>query len=274
MKTAIVSGQTTRIFKDVLMPTVYTVASHGIPITVIGLFHEKKVIGALAGFVEEGNSFTIASLFVIPKFRRMGGGTVLVNSLIKVLEKEQIPLAFLSFLEGDWEWQTFDPFMKSLGFSESHEFERLFTAKLTDLYDYFNEPSDEVHIAGLTGLSGKDLDSFFDHTAHLSIAMKGSDLASFKLNQNLSFSAITQKEIMGYLLCGQVANNKDALFIIFSYKADRKILENIFKKFISICKENYKLGDVSVYIPAPDMRLDDLIGDLAKVRNIQHNYVL
>ena len=104
--------------------------------------------------------------------------------------------------------------------------------------------------------------------------MKGSDLASFKMNQNLSFSAITEKEIMGYLLCGQVSGNKDALFIIFSYKADRKILENIFKKFISICKENYKQGDVSVYIPAPDMRLDDLIGDIPEVRNIQHNYVL
>ncbi|MBE5823806.1 MAG: GNAT family N-acetyltransferase [Butyrivibrio sp.] len=274
MKTAIVSGQTTRIFKDVLLPTVYTAASHGIPITVIGLFEDRRAVGALAGFIEEGNSFTIASLYVEPKYRRKGGGKLLVESLIRILERQSVPLAFLSFVEGDWDWESFIPFMEALGFTESHEFERLFSTKLSDLYKLFDDPTEDIHIAKLTGLSQKALNSFFDHTSHLSIAMKGSDLASFKMNQNLSFSAITDKEIMGYLLCGQVEGKKDALFIIFSYKAENDILEDILKKFIAICRENYPAGDISVYIPTPDMRLDKVIEHLPTVRNIQHNYVI
>jgi GNAT superfamily N-acetyltransferase len=274
MRTAIVSGSVTRIFKDVMLPTVFTAASHNVPITVIGLFEEKRAIGALAGFIEEGNSFTIASLYVEPESRRKGGGKMLMESLIKILDKQDVPIAFLSFVEGDWEWESFFPFMESFGFTESKEFERLYTARLSDLYDHFEEPDENIRITKLTGISGEALKAFYDRTSHLSISMKSSDLASFKMNQNLSFSAITDKEILGYMLFGQIDSKKDSAFIIFSHKAERDVLKEIFEKFVSVCKQSFPDGDISLFIPMPDMRFDDMFTSLDTVKNIQHNFVI
>ncbi len=274
MKAAIVSGSVTKIFKDVLLPNVYTAAAHNVPITVIGLFDDKRAIGALSGFIEAENSFTIASLYVQPPYRRKGGGRMLIQSLIKLLNNQRIPVAFLSFVEGEWEWDSFLPFMNSMGFEETGEFERLYTARLSDLYDKFDQPSNDVHIAKLSGITKEALDSFFEHTSHLSISMKGSDLLKFKMNQNLSFSAITDSEVLGYLLCGQIEEKNDSAFILFSYEADPNVLKTIFEKFIAVCRKNSPNGNVSIYIPMPDDRMDSIFSAIDCVKNIQHNYIL
>ena len=126
--------EVTSIFKDnvsgfegVLLPQVYSEIAAGSHIPAIGLVESDKedegsffAIGAIAGDFD-GTVFDVTSFYVTKERRRMGGGSLLLDTLQKQLKKDTgsaITMDFFSFSE---DHGTLESFLDKNGFIEEHE---------------------------------------------------------------------------------------------------------------------------------------------------------
>jgi hypothetical protein len=69
MKAGIVTGDTYKKFKGLIIPEVYSRIDGTTPYVLIGLIEEKEPVGALVGYPEESGALNIASLYVSPAHR-------------------------------------------------------------------------------------------------------------------------------------------------------------------------------------------------------------
>ena len=72
-------------FRNLLLPQVYAAIENGEPVTALGWAVNGRACGALAGFMD-GCFFEIASFFVNPEWRGMGGGSYLLETLTDILD--------------------------------------------------------------------------------------------------------------------------------------------------------------------------------------------
>lgn len=263
-------------FRKLLTPSVYAALINGVPVVTIGLIDDNTAAGAIAGMVEEGNIFSVMSLYVAPDHRRRGGGRLLIESLCRILEEEDYPPAVLTFVEGDGESDMIAPFMEALGIGEDTGSEKLYHGTVRDFADYgFGSGEDtDPFIRPVTELGRYELAAFKDFVRHTPTDYKGGGMASFKADRAGSYAVVTgDGEMIDFFIAGHTRNHPDDITVRVSGLSDQAMLRSLIDVFI---REIISIGgaDKEVFMPVPDDRYEDIFDAVEGVRNIQHSYIL
>ena len=107
------------VFRSLLLPEVAEALAAGEPVTAFGLTQDRLAVGALAGYLEN-RRFQIASLYVAPDYRRCGGGRMLLEALLKVLEGYASGVE-INLTVTHEEHETLLAFLEVLGFAREEE---------------------------------------------------------------------------------------------------------------------------------------------------------
>ncbi|MBR5420209.1 MAG: GNAT family N-acetyltransferase [Lachnospiraceae bacterium] len=102
-------------FRSLLLPAVAAAIGRGEPITALGWVVGDTACGALAGYVE-GGCFEIASFYVAPEWRQMGGGSMLLDELSELLADEGL-YCRIAFSSTSTEQDLLEHFLLSRGFA-------------------------------------------------------------------------------------------------------------------------------------------------------------
>lgn len=108
------SPENANAFLPLLLPETADALTAGEPITALGLADADTAIGAVAGYLSE-NIFQISSLYVAPDHRRLGGGWMLMNALVELLEEHASGIE-ISFTITQQEHRFLQAFMVAMGF--------------------------------------------------------------------------------------------------------------------------------------------------------------
>lgn len=273
MKAGIVKGNTYKKFKGLIIPEVYSKINGTTPYVVIGLIEEKEPVGALVGYLEESGAFNIASLYVSPAHRRKGGGTMLINELQDIIKKSEIPAAIMSYVEVADEHEGLSLFMDEMDAIERWDLEMLYRVTPTEAPDESEMEDVKRNVASLSGVSEDQLKMIKAHTDNSDLMPTDAHFGQLILDKSLSFVAYLGNDIKGYLLCNEIGEKGKSLLLDISYTSEDDIIDLLYKKFLDTYFTKYPEGEKTIYIPAPDSRLDDIIG-FENAEKLQHNYVL
>lgn len=276
MKTGIVKADTYKKFKDLIVPEVYSRINGASPYLVIGLIEERKPIGALVGYLEESGALNIVSLYVSPSHRRKGGGTMLISELQDIIKKSEIPAAILSYIEVSDENEEISFFMDEMDAIERWDLEMLYKvtpAKAPEDTDEMLMEDVQDNVSSLSGVSQEQLKMIKEHTSSTNLMPEMVNLGKMTLDKSLSFAAYSEKEIKGYLFCNEIGENGKNIILDISYTSEEGTIDLLYKRFLSAYLMKYPDGEKTIYIPAPDSRLDNIIS-FEDAEKIQHNYVL
>ncbi len=264
-----------KYFGKLLTQGVYAALNGNVPITAIGLLEDRRPIGAVAGMIEEGDIFSVLSLYVDPAYRRQGGGRMLIEALQTLLYSRNLPTAILSYIEGEGDSDTISPFMEALGILEDKNSEKLYSGKLTTFIDYgLGEGtiiSDDVR--SISELDEASVKNFMDFIRLSNAGVKGGGLASFKLDKETSFVTVRNGEISGYLIAGHTKRHPEDMTVQLSPDLSEDELNALLGELILALGERTD-SISSVRFPVPDTRYAYLFEEIDGVRDIQHNYLL
>lgn len=103
-------------FQNFLLPETAEQLRNRNPVTVLGLVQGSTACGAAAGYLDN-DVFYLLSLFVAPEYRRKGGGTLLLDTLLEALRT----IPDLYYMQADYtitenDHLSLEPFLKKNGF--------------------------------------------------------------------------------------------------------------------------------------------------------------
>lgn len=274
MQTGMITNKNMEAFKPVLLPSVAQGLKRGLPITAIGLLDEGKAVGAVAGFADDGDVFSIASLFVAPDHRRKGGATMLMDALLSTVRAEGIRSSVLSYTEDLKEAKELEKFVKAYGGRESGDLERLYRIPIKSLFQskYFPKGYECRSVRLFSELSPREKKTARREADKMSLKLRGGALATIRVMDSISVACFRGGHLLGYLCAG--TNAKDQLSIAehCAKNADQAVVTRLFKAFVEACRKEIKPAS-DLYLPAPDSRYDHLIEELKGAVNLQHNYL-
>ncbi|MCR4642697.1 MAG: GNAT family N-acetyltransferase [Lachnospiraceae bacterium] len=131
MNITLIDDNNKEAFQPVLLKEVYPFINSEGEIFAIGLTESGTAIGALAG-VMKNDRFQVLSLFVAPDYRRKGGGHLLVNEALKLIEEDADALEF-SFAMTDPDKAALISFLEAEDFrNETIEDRNIYIIPLSD----------------------------------------------------------------------------------------------------------------------------------------------
>ncbi len=275
MKTGMITAETRELFKNFITGDLYATITAGLPVTAIGLTDGSTAIGAITGFIESGNTFTMSSLYVAKGHRRKGGGTLLINSIRPLLTEAYVGATYFSCIEGGEDFETIPPFMEAIGAYEAKGLERQFKGPLSSLFEssVFRTDAEEGRLTrNMSELSSRERVAFEARSDELDFGFMGAFKQRFKPDTDLSFVSMKNESLNGYLQAGFIGDGDDELMVLLSEVKDPRITRKLLIDFVRECRRKLS-PDVNVVVPVPDERYDELFARMAGFNNIQHNFV-
>ena len=275
MEVKMISPEVRDKFKNLLTAGVNAALANGVPVTAIGLIEDNKPVGALAGLVEEGDIFSVMSLYVAPEYRRRGGGTLLIETLAMILEDLDFPPAVLSYIEGEGESDTIGPFMDALGIPEDRGGEELYYGRLSAYRDYGfgNSVVPGVEVKKTSKLKSDEMNMLKQLIRMNATGVRGGSLTSLKPDKDLS-SVITDLGIIeGFMIAGHTKKHPEDLTIHLSGELSEEYLTAFMEELIGNLASESE-ADFGIRIPVPDDRYAYFFENIDGVRDIQHAYLL
>ena len=107
------------VFRALLVPEVADALADGEPVTALTLIQDDNAIGALAGYLD-GGRFRIVSLYVVPNYRRCGGGRMLLEELFEALDGYAAGVE-ISFTVTHEDHRTLLSFLDVMGFEREED---------------------------------------------------------------------------------------------------------------------------------------------------------
>lgn len=114
MQIVALSPDNASAFYSLLLPETADALAAGEPVTALGLIDKDTAIGAVAGYLSK-TVFQISSIYVAPDHRRWGGGWMLMNALVELLEQHVSGIE-ISFTITQQEHRFLQTFMEAMGF--------------------------------------------------------------------------------------------------------------------------------------------------------------
>lgn len=105
-------------FKPFLLPESAQALEENLPLAAIGLVSEETGCGALTGYLTE-HYFVISSFFVAPDYRRRGGGTLMLETLKKLLKSDpEVHAITVSYTITEPDHELLHGFLEKRGFAQ------------------------------------------------------------------------------------------------------------------------------------------------------------
>lgn len=117
--------------RTLLLPEAYEAWKRDGELLILGLAKDKTAVGALAA-APEGDTLSIVSLYVAPKYRRQGGGRLLMNQFLLIAE-DVAERAELDFIGTGSEQEALELFLAACGFMEEELYGEVYAAQLRQL---------------------------------------------------------------------------------------------------------------------------------------------
>lgn len=271
MKVKMITSPTRELYKNMIMPDVYQAIENGAPMTAIGLSKDNIAVGALVGAITNGDVFEVQSLYVDEKYRRQGGGTMLVKALQSLLEKRELP-AVLSCLEGYDESDALMSFMESIGAARDTELEGIYRGRLRSFWEsgLFSRDYNNPDIKRFTQLSDTELDDVTKIISRFEVPIEGDFLQSGGILKKASLAATKNGTVQGIML--YCSDGSSEPIILVSRIEDASVLAGLINTGLIVCEE--VLGaDAYVRIPVWAERYHRLLENIDGMTNLQHNYI-
>lgn len=119
-------------FGSLLLPDVRQALAEGQPITALGLTAGDQACGAVAAWLQRGDIMSIGSLYIAPRYRRQGGGRLLIDTLYR-LGQGRCQAMVISYTCTQSDHETLAPFLTAIGFVPERAESRLYQISLNDL---------------------------------------------------------------------------------------------------------------------------------------------
>lgn len=266
-----ITSPTRALYKNMIMPDVYQAIENGTPMTAIGLSEDNIAVGALVGAITEGDVFEVRSLYVAGKYRRQGGGTMLIRALQSLLEKRGLP-AVLSCLEGNDESDALISFMESIGAVRDTELEGIYRGRLRSFWGsgLFSRDYNNPDIKRFTQLSDTELEDVTKIISRFEVPIEGNFFQSGGILKKASLAAIQNGTVQGVMLyCSD--GSSEPIILVFGIE-DVTALAGLINTGLIVCEE--VLGeDAYVRIPVWSERYHRLLENMDGMTNLQHNYI-
>lgn len=274
MQVKMITADARESFRTLLLPKVYAAIESGIPVVAIGLVDRKKPVGALAGVLEEGHVFNIMSFYVAPKYRLMGGGSLLIEALKYLLDQEELPVAVLSYVEGDGESDLIGLLMEAQEIIEDTGAEKIYcgTVKAYTDYGFGTDVPEDKDIKKLSELSSVECMSLKTLMQDALAQSKGGVMGKFKPDKGLTYVLTDELGVRGFLTAGH-ANNREDEHVVFISDVPSDSLSHMIDYLIRDLGPDVS-KDEKVIIPVLDDRYKSFFDNIDGVRNIQHVYLL
>lgn len=118
MEIGYINSEQMQYFSNLLLPQTVEAMENGEPMVALGIVKDSIACGALAGYLTEGK-FYIHSLYVAPGYRRQGGGRMLIEQIIKLLEDEVLVNGVeIHYTVTEEEHKTITPFLQAMMFEK------------------------------------------------------------------------------------------------------------------------------------------------------------
>ncbi|MCR4892785.1 MAG: GNAT family N-acetyltransferase [Lachnospiraceae bacterium] len=274
MKTGMITKETAPAFKSLILPSIYELFQKGFPVTAVGLIEEDRPAGAVMGYIDRDGVFKLLSLYVLPQYRRRGGGTLLIQTLRALTETMDL-LVLFSYLDGSLGAEYYGAFFRSLGLAEADHFEKLYLVSVGTLCasDLFPKEHSSPYIYPLANVPDDKKNHYLQQANKITNNMDDVELDIKKVNSKMSFAWIRNEELKGYILIGRSKNNNENLTVLLSDQPDIKITADLLIAFVNKCRDQLSPWTM-VEIPLPDNRLDGVFKQIDGALNIQHTYIL
>ncbi len=274
MRTGMITKETAPAFESLVLPSIYALFQKGSPVTAVGLTEEDRPIGAAMGYIDRDGVFKLLSLYVLPQYRRRGGGTLLIQTLRALTETMDL-LVIFSYLDGSPGSEYYGPFLRSLELSEADYFERLYLVSVGALCasDLFPKEHGSPYTYPFADITSDKKNRYLQQAQKITNNMSGVELDIKKVNSKMSFAWIRKEELKGYILVGRSKINNENLTVLLSDQADIKITADLLIAFVNSCRGQLSPWTM-VEIPLPDNRLDGVFEQIDGALNIQHTYIL
>ena len=263
-------------FKPFIDPAIYPLLNEDLQFMALGLLDDGRPIGAAIGIIDSYNDFNILSLYVDPKFRRMGGGTMLLRALESDWEAQNGGPAMLSFIErGKDDDKALFEFAESLDLYEAPDFEHLYEIPLGSFYEsnLFSGNFDLNNIRQLSNVNVKEDEAFWSKYLSTDSTVQSYMLGSLRTNSELSLLYVNKGEVLGYLLLGYSKRFHKKPLIKLSNFSDSDVTATLMGTFISMSRARFS-PDTGIIMPVPDDRYEKMFSRLKGAKNLQHNYIL
>lgn len=121
MEVGYINSEQMQYFANLLLPQMVEAMEHEEPIIALGLVKDSIACGAMAGYLTEG-CFRIVSLYVAPKYRRQGGGRMLLDSITNLLADEvMIHGVEIQYTVTQEEHENLAPFLEEMKFEKEDD---------------------------------------------------------------------------------------------------------------------------------------------------------
>lgn len=213
MELGYINSEQMQYFKNLLLPQTVEAIENGEPITALGIVKDSIACGAVAGFLT-GGEFHIDSLYVAPGYRRQGGGRMLLEGIVKLLEEDDmINGVEIWYTVTKEEHKTIAPFLEAMNFEkEEDEGQNIYTFTL-----------EQAATEALVGTAGKQADNVLPFAkisdSMLQMAQKEAflkdvplpqlSLDSTKLERELSHAIVKEGKVRAFVVfdhscCGRI----------------------------------------------------------------------
>ena len=262
-------------FKNLLMPNVYKAMTSDVPVTAIGLIKDSRPAGAIAGMIEQGGIFSVMSFYVHPSYRRRGGGRMLIEALQTLLEKNNVPIAVLSYVEGEGESDSIGQFMEAMEIIEDIGAERIYLGSFGSYIDYGfgHKTPDMTDIRCVSDLNEDEKHRLHELMHQSEDGVKGGGISVLKTEKELSFTIMKNGQVDGFLVSGYTKKHPEDLTVLLSDSLDEaqlmKLIDILIRVLGSKTDRNKKIR-----IPVSDDKYEYFFEVMDGVRDIQHDYLL
>ena len=270
-QTKMITPATREAFKELIVANVYAEMEEGIPVTAIGLTDDDVPVGAVAGMLRNERVFEVRSLYVDPDHRRMGGATMLLESLKRLLDLRDA-LAVISYVEV--EKGSITAFMESRECILENGLERIYRGTVDSFFGsgLFNRGFKSKEIRSFSQLNNEALEKIKNRIPKLINESGISMMSDCKIDADMSFAAANKDGLVGILLTGHHKDFPDEPIVIISESAVSKVVGGLLNAFFNACSET--MGeDTYVRFPVATDRFDQMMDRIEGVKNIQHNYI-
>lgn len=227
------------IYRSLLLPEVADALAVGEPITALVVSLDGKAFGAIAGYLEN-NNFRITSLYVVPEYRRRGGGRLLIETLIRITENKALGIKF-RFTTTSKEHETLVHFLDALGFEQKYD--KGLGVYLTTVgklanSNYFKGCKERIGVP-FSDLDKRILISAEKYAKRYHNELPTGGLMSKLIDKDVSFATVQNDKLVSYLIVDHSWSEGLSLCAVCVDKSQPQELYELLRSCIAAMREKY-----------------------------------
>lgn len=239
MKVGILPLEEPGIYRSLLLPEVADALADQEPLTALVVTLDETAFGAVAGYIE-GNRFKILSLYIVPEYRRKGGGRLLIETLMSQA-KDTVMGIEINFTTTEEEHETLHPFLETLGFvQENNRGLATYLTTVGALADskFFKNCKAKV------GIPFSELDKYILTSESKRAAISFDELPkgglqSERVDRDISVATIHNQKITSYITIDCISPDLLLLSALRMDKSNPKEFFELMRSFVARTRDKY-----------------------------------